>query len=219
MFGRFNRILIVVLFFLSSCILFEEEEEEIKDIYQEIPIEYAHVIKPIRALKDSTAISVVSKSGLIDQLFPRYANKEKKFLLSKRITVNENGRQQTIYSENFNQELIPDLYNFYTFSYALYLIVDYTSNDYDPLDYMLSIYLNQDVLFQMNLKDSSIITQRNYTDLGKASLDSDSYKHLYKFELPLSPFINEDIKIVYFDMEKGVVRFETFKNEVFNILY
>lgn len=218
MFGRFNSILIVVLFFFSSCLLFEEEEE-IKDIYLDIPIEYAHVIKPIRALNATSSISVISKSGLIDQLIPRYSYNEKSYTLSTSIPVNDNGRQQSIYSENFIQVLIPDLYNFYTFSYRLYLNDISNGNEYNPLDFNLGIYLNQDLLFNMDLKDSSINTQINYIDLGKTSLDSVTYNHLYKFELELSQFISEEIKVVYFDMEKGIVRFETYKNEVFNILY
>lgn len=218
MFGRFNSILIVVLFFFSSCLLFEEEEV-IKDVYLDIPIEYAHVIKPIRALNATSSISVISKSGLIDQLIPRYSTEEKSYTLSTSIPVNDNGRQQSIYSENFIQVLNPDLYNFYKFTYRLYLNDNTIGNEYDPLDFILGVYLNQDLLFDMDLKDSSINTKINYTDLGKTSLDSVAYNHLYKFELELSQFISEEIKVVYFDMEKGIVRFETYKNEVFNILY
>lgn len=216
--GRFNSyFLILGMVLLSSCLLFEEEEE-IKDVFLDIPAEYSHVISAIRILDTSDIKIVRSESGLKDQLFVRKPKLQDSYYILNRIQRED--RIQTIYYRKFEQVLVPDFYQFYNISYQLSPDLTNSSNvgeNYDPLNFILSVYLSSTSLFKLHLKDSSIITNHFHTDLGKTSLDSVEYNHLYKFELAYDRYKNDTFKTVYFDMEKGIIRFETFSNQVFHL--
>ncbi len=214
MFGLFNKLILFgIIFSLSSCLLFEEEEE-IKDVYLTIPVEYSHVIKPIRALNANDIIQVKSNNGLLDQLICKYNTSEINYKLLKKI-IKEDDRFYSVYTQDFDQYLQPDLYNFYNIRYSINYNRLSTFVEYNPLDFCLSVQLNQDELFKINLIDSTIFTSVLHTDLGNEMLDSVQYSHLYKFELPFIQFKNEDIKTVYFDMQKGIVRFDKYTGEIF----
>ena len=217
MFGHFSKYLILIfsICVFSSCLLFEEEEE-IKDVYIDFPVQYDHVIKHIRGLQKNDFLPVKSKSGISDQLFCNSINNSKDHTFYKRIIILDS-KAQTIFAQKFEQKLIPSLYNFYTINYSMYLNPNNIDDSYNPLDYCLQVYLNNNILFKINLIDSSITTNYTHIDLGSTDLDTLHFNHLYKFDLPVVQFINNEIKCVYFDMQKGVVRFDTYGNEIFYI--
>lgn len=215
MFGRYSKLIgfyFACIILLSSCSW--NDEEDIKDVFLEIPSEYNHVISKIRGLDTSDVIPVKTQSGIKDQLFVNIRKNQDDYHLMKKIKKAEE-LYQSVYYKRYEQFLLPDFYQFYHIQYLINPNYNTSDDYYDPLDYNLSVYLSSNILFKMNLKDSSIITDHSMTDLGQTTLDSVNYRHLYKFELDYNLNRNKIFKTVFFDIEKGVIRFETFSNEVF----
>ncbi len=216
-YGHFNSLLVVgllciILFY--SCNWFEEEDVEINNVYIEIPKKYDFVISRIRNYKESELINVNSVSGLKDQLTVRLPNVQNGYTLLIRNKKSEK-LYQDVYFKSFRQILSPNFYQFYDIEYLISQNVNSTADSYDSLDYFVSASLNSNLLFNINLKDSTVVTTHTITDLGKTRLDSVDYTHLYKIDLLYKYPENKTFKTVFFDMEKGIIRFETFSNELF----
>jgi hypothetical protein len=215
--GRYNSLIIVGLLFIilfQSCYWSEENEAEINNIYINIPQKYDFVISRIRKYKDSDLINVSSVSGLKDYLSVGLSNIQNGYSFLTRNRISEK-LYQDIYFRKYHQFLTPNFYKFYDIEYQISQNVNSSGDLYDSLDYYVSATLGSNLLLKINLKDSSVVTTHIITDLGKTRFDSVDFSHLYKIELLYKYPDNMTFKTVYFDIEKGIIRFETFTNEVF----
>ncbi len=215
-YGHYNSLIVFGLLSIlfQSCNWSEDNEAEINNIYINIPQKYDFVISRIRKYKDSDLINVSSVSGLKDNLSVGLPNIQNGYSFLIRNKKSEK-IYQDIYFRRYHQFLRPNFYKFYDIEYLISQNVNSSGEPYDSLDYFVSATLSSNLVLKINLKDNSVVTTHIITDLGKTRLDSIDYSHLYKIDLLYKYPENKTFKTVYFDMEKGIIRFETFTNEVF----
>ncbi len=215
MFGRLNKLyslLVLVCFF--SC-----EEQRPEPIYKGIPTRFNYVFENIRSLDENSTISVSSSTGLSDRL-ELTVNPQHKSYRNLYSSYNVPGIDTNNYFvEYYSQTLIPSLYNFYNFNYRIDF--DRSENSYylDPQDSekLNAIFDHSNVeIFNYDLTDNSIISKYPYEVLTNLTLNAVTYSVVYKITNP-SPTSSSKIKIYYFTLSHGVIRFETISNEIFDI--
>lgn len=215
MFGRLNKLyLLLFLVCFFSC-----EEQRPEPIYKSIPTKFNYVFGNIRSLNENSIISVSSSTGLSDRL-ELTVNPEIKLYRNIYSRYNVPGIDTNNYFvEYFSQTLKPSLYNFYNFNYRIDFdrTENYYSIDAQDSENLNAIFDHNNVeIFNYDLIDNSIFSKYPYEVLTNLTLNSNTYPIIYKITNP-SPTSSSKIKIYYFTLSHGVIRFETISNEIFDI--